>query len=182
MESDKKKSILKVVEEYIKIIAVSFVLSGIIMCFFRTTKVEGISMENTLQDNDILLLNRISYKIKSPEYKDIVVIDTFREKNKFIIKRVIAVGGDTFEIKDNMILVNHKEIEEEYIKQGKETQYEDFGEIRIPEGEIFVMGDNRSESADSRVFGLFNWEEQVLGKIMVGIKPFKSKEELSIKN
>ena len=182
MKVDKINKVLQVVVEYIKIIFIAFILSGIVMCFIRITKVEGKSMEHTLQDKDILLLNRRSYKKKNLEYRDIVVIDTFNGENNFIIKRVIAIEGDTFEIKNNKILLNDKELDEEYTKLGENTKYEDFSKITIPKDKIFAMGDNRENSADSRVYGVFDCKEQIIGEIMIGLVPFKSPKDLLIEN
>lgn len=182
MKINKRNKVFQVIVEYVKIIFISFILSAIVMCFMRTAKVEGISMEHTLHDEDILLLNRMSYKAKELEYRDIVVIDTFKEKNRLIIKRVIAIAGDTFEIENNKVLLNDKELDEEYTNMGKDTKYENFSKITIPQGKIFVMGDNRKDSADSRVYGLFDCNEQIIGKIMVGLVPFKSPKDLLIEN
>ena len=84
------------------------------------------------------------------------------QKEKHIIKRVIAIGGDHVEIKDNIVYLNGKKLDENYVN-GVMANNEDMS-INIPEGKVFVMGDNRNSSLDSRRLGYFDFEEDVVGK------------------
>ena len=83
-----------------------------------------------------------------------------------IIKRVIAVGGDHLDIKNNEVYINGKKIKENYIKENMNT--EDLS-IDIPKGKVFVMGDNRNHSLDSRKLGYFDFDNDVIGKVFFKI-------------
>ena len=91
------------------------------------------------------------------------------KKETYIIKRVIGIGGDHIDIKDNQVYLNGKLLEEDYIN-GVMTNNEDMS-IDIPEGKVFVMGDNRNNSLDSRRLGYFDFDEDVIGKVFFTV-PF----------
>lgn len=122
----------------------------------------GKSMENTLHDGDVLFCTRISNTFNKG---DIALIDLPSE-NEQIIKRVIAVGGDRIEIKDNVVYINNKEIKEPYIKETMLTA--DVNPVTVPEGYMYVMGDNRNNSLDSRrkEVGLVNIKDRAFGKVV----------------
>lgn len=130
-------------------------------------------MTNTLQNNDLLLINRVVYKFQAPEYKDIVVLNTNVNNGEIFIKRVIGVSGDTVKIKDNKVYVNGTELDEKYIREPMVNNTD--MEVVVPEGKIFVMGDNRNNSIDSRslMVGMIDYKKDVIGKIMFRIFPFK---------
>ena len=85
-----------------------------------------------------------------------------------LIKRVVAVGGETIEIRDNQVFVDGVPIDEPYLYPG--TDMPDFGPVAVPEGDVFVMGDNRNHSKDSRVFGAIP-ADSIVGKAFVRIWP-----------
>ena len=107
--------------------------------------VEGSSMENTLYENDIVLIN----KLGKVERNSIVVVKEPPLNDKYIIKRCLALPGDTIYCKGSLIYVNNEVVEDNWSK-GKT---EDFSKILLHEDEYFVLGDNREVSKDSRVFG-----------------------------
>lgn len=125
-------------------------------------------MMPTLEDGDRMIVNKIGYKIGEPKRFDIVVFHAPEQKN--YIKRVIGLPGDTLEYKDDQLYINGEPIEEPYLDAYKAqitegTLTEDFtlndidvslDSNTIPEGYIFVMGDNRRYSKDSRHIGLVN--------------------------
>lgn len=146
------------------------VLSLLLACFVRIVGVEGRSMLPTLKDGDMLLL---STRGSGYQRGDVIVIDRYTESP--LIKRVIAVGGDTISItRDGTVTVNGKELEEKYI-QGF-TNLNDFsGEVTVPRGTLFVMGDNRSTSKDSRTSEVgFVSVKDVVGKAVVRVWPPRS--------
>ena len=159
--------------EWIKVILTAIVIAFIITQFIRPTLVRGESMYPTLAEDDYLIVNKISYKAKSPQYGDIVVFRTnlLQEDGTYkdLVKRVIATEGDHLVIKDFKVYVNGKVIEEPYI--GEQYTSGDI-DIIIPENKIFAMGDNREKSLDSRYdeVGLVD-EEDLMGKVSVRLYP-----------
>jgi signal peptidase I len=119
-------------------------------------------MEPTYHNGNIILVDKVFYKEAS--YNDIVVVTYHidEDNDEQIIKRVVGVGGDHLEVKDNKLYRNGELVEEDYIKETMET--EDFS-VDIPEGKIFVMGDNRNVSVDSRMIGYVDFDDDVIGKV-----------------
>ena len=140
--------------------------------FFSRVSVDGESMENTLFDGDKLV---ISWFLYQPQNGDIVICDS-KALGKLIVKRVIAVGGQkvTVDYKSGTVAVDGEVIDEPYLKYhalddmgGYDMTYYDpereVFEYDVPEGEVFLMGDNRDHSSDSRVFGAVS-ENDIIGK------------------
>ena len=166
MEEISKKSLFL---ENIKVIIVTVLITFVFLQFVQISRVHGTSMEETYHEGNIVLVNKIFYKMKEPKRNDIVIVDYHNgDEETYIIKRVIAVGGDHIDIKDNVVYVNNQELEEDYIKEAMFT--EDLS-IDVPKGKIFVMGDNRNSSLDSRKLGVFDFEDDVIGKVFFKV-PF----------
>lgn len=151
-----------------------FALISIIFTFFiKDVNIDGDSMKNTLLDGDKVVLTNFLY---SPQVGDIVAIDAEEQIKKIIIKRVIAVEGQTIKIDydNNKVIVDGVAIDEEYISTPTTMPIIgwDIPE-KIPEGYIFVMGDNRSISLDSRSGTLqLIPKSMVLGKAQFVLYPF----------
>lgn len=158
-----KENIKQTLLEYIQVILVSVVVTFVILYFIQISKVVGISMEPTYHDGNIVLVDKVFYKQSLPEHNDIVVLKYSDEQ---IIKRVIGVEGDTIEVKDNQLYRNGELVNENYINE--QMNYDDF-KYDVPEGKIFVMGDNRNHSVDSRVMGYFDFEDDVVGKVFLKV-------------
>lgn len=126
--------------------------------------VNGPSMMDTLHDKDIMILDKLGIKIKEIKRFDIVVIDAMDTK---IIKRVIGLPGETIEYKDNKLYIDGKLIEDSY---GSQVTY-DFDSVKIPNDMYFVLGDNRTDSVDSRILGCIS-KKDILGKATFIIYPF----------
>ncbi|MBU5677033.1 signal peptidase I [Alkaliphilus sp. MSJ-5] len=160
--------------EWIKTIILSLVIALIITTFVKPTIVKNYSMSPTLQENDFLIINRFLYKRSAPKRGDIVVfqsnLKTDNGKDKLLIKRVIAVPGDEMIIKEGQVYVNGTMLEEDYIP---ETYTEGDIDIIVPENKVFVMGDNRGNSMDSRdeILGLVDFDV-IMGKAFVRLFPF----------
>ena len=127
-------------------------------------------MVPTLLDGDIMVLDKIGYRINGLKRFDIVVIKYNNEK---IIKRVIGLPGDYIEYKDNILYVNGKEIKEEYKRDiTNNFSLKDLGYEKIPENKYLVLGDNRSISKDSRIIGLID-KEDIEGYTGIIVFPFQ---------
>lgn len=157
-------TIKKICKEYLPYVVVVIIVLLFKQFFFAPVRVNGASMDNTLKDKDILLLNIIDYKLHDNIKRyDIVVIDN---EDEFLIKRVIGLPGDIVRCVDNQLYINDKKIKEDYIK-GETSNFE----VKVRDGEYFVLGDNREVSLDSRYFGTFK-REQIKGKTTHVLYPF----------
>lgn len=168
------EKVKKEIFEWIKVFALAVVFAFIITQFIKPTLVRGDSMYSTLEEGDYLIINRMAYKFKEPEHGDIIVFESDLQQddgsNKDLVKRVIGVGGDTVKIENSKVYVNGKELDEPYIHD--EITEGDVDTV-VPEGSVFVLGDNREISLDSRYdsVGFVN-ESDILGKVFVRLYPF----------
>lgn len=112
-------------------------------------RVENISMETTFTEGDIVMVNKLNYKFSEPRRGDVVIFHAPTEPGKDYIKRMIGLPGDHIEIKDSKLYINGEEIEEPWLHEA--ITYE--GEWDVPEGQYFVLGDNRNHSSDSHIWG-----------------------------
>ncbi|QPQ31329.1 signal peptidase I [Lysinibacillus sp. JNUCC 51] len=147
--------------EWIKAIAFALLVAFVIKQFlFTPVLVKGASMMPTLEDQDRVIINKIGPKFKSVDRFDIVVVKMNEEEN--YIKRIIGLPGDKIEYKDDQLYINGEKYSEPYLDQYKKELKDsgsltyDFkleqilGETTVPEGNYFVLGDNRRVSKDSR--------------------------------
>lgn len=125
-------------------------------------RVDGFSMVPTLQDGEYVLVSRLSYKTGQPERGDIIVFSFPADQRQDLIKRVIGLPGETISVKDRVVSVNGKPLTETYIADSPFYT----GEWTIPEGNLFVLGDNRNDSKDSHQWGLLPMEN-VIGKALL---------------
>lgn len=176
MKSDKKENkVMSSIIEWVKVFASAIILAFIITLFIKPTLVRGDSMVPTLHENDYLIINKIEYKISEPENGDVVVFksDLAQEDgtNKNLVKRIIGVPGDKVVIKDGNVYVNDNKLEETYLEEGTYTEGE--VDLTVPEGKLFVLGDNRKISLDSRseLVGLVDIDT-LEGKVFVRLYPF----------
>ena len=138
----------------------------VMLCFFRRTVVNGHSMDSTFFHGQNLICERTEYNNNvTIDNGDIVVVDS-EVFGTLIVKRVIGTPGDTIQIKDNVVYLNGKALEEDYINEPMVT--EDIAAFVLGEGEYFVMGDNRNKSADSRRIGPVK-ESEMYGKVVFDI-------------
>ena len=170
--------------EWIEVLCCAMVMVVILFTFiFRVATIEGESMLYTLEENDKVVISNLNYE---PRQGDIVVVSRNAENtikaettsNEPIIKRVIAVGGQTVDIdfKTGTVYVDGKVLEEDYLGSPTYDKYDVDFPIYIPEGYIFIMGDNRGNSMDSRdgrigEGGLVD-ERYVLGRAIYRFMPF----------
>ena len=114
--------------------------------------VEGSSMYPTLKNHERLIVDKLSYFVTNPKRGEIVVFRFPKDESRDFIKRVIAVGGDTIEMKNGQVFVNGQALKEDYIYKNdpKGKNISSYRKTIVPEGTIFVLGDNRNNSEDSR--------------------------------
>ncbi len=166
-----KTSWIRELYEWVQAIAVAVVLALIINQFiFALVQVEGNSMLPTLQHQERLVITKLFYK---PKAKDIVVVKS-HELGKHIIKRVIAVPGDVIDIDSSTgdVMVNGEVLEEPYILEKlRSAGAANIYPLTIPEEHVFVMGDNRNNSSDSRNLGLISYDD-IVGRASLRVMPF----------
>ncbi|QQK08232.1 signal peptidase I [Miniphocaeibacter halophilus] len=169
----RKVSFKQVFKEIISTVVLALIIALLIIKFIgSTTIVDGISMEPTLKTNDFILVNRIGFLLGDLEPGDIIQFHSPNNKKKDFIKRVIAVEGDTVEIKNNRVFVNGNELVENYTMTKGITGYKDEKHWEIGKDEVFVLGDNRDYSNDSRTFGPIK-KDSIVGIAFLRIYPFK---------
>ena len=157
--------------EVSKSIAISLLVAIFIINFiFQIVTVSGESMVPTMQNNDKLILEKVSYRITSPKKNDIVVIRYPADIRERLIKRVIAVSGDKIKINDNILYINDEAIDEYY---KNEDFMQDYDEAVVPQDSIFILGDNRNFSKDSRSSDIgFVKLNLIEGKAVLRLYPF----------
>ena len=153
---------MKIIKEILPYVLIIIAVILIRTFIITPVRVDGASMDQTLEDGQILLL----YKLANVDYGDIVVLDEEKE-GEIIIKRIIGMPGDTVSIRDNTIYVNGEEVEEDYA-YGETSDYD---EVTLGDDEYFILGDNRLISKDSRYFGPLK-EDELMGEVILRIWPF----------
>jgi len=172
------KSLQREILEWVIYLTGSIVIALIIVHFLgRFSVVEGSSMQPTLQNKDILIVENLSFRWLGIQSGDIVVVkipEVLGGNRKYAIKRIIAKEGQSVQIKNGQVTVNGATLEEKYIS-GLDTSDMDspYMEVKVPEGCVYLLGDNRNpgKSLDSRVFGVIK-EDRIIGKAWLRLFPF----------
>jgi signal peptidase I len=181
--------------ETLLLAALIFFLVRLVVLNFR---VDGESMLPNLEDGQMLLVNRNAYQFVEvngeryypfdpPERGDVVVFDPPSKSNKPYIKRIIGLAGEHVTFGDGHIYIDGALLEEDYIRDPTDCRRREVCDVVVPEGEVFVLGDHRSNSSDSRVFGPVP-VENVVGKAWlrywppedIGLVPHESYDELDV--
>lgn len=182
--SGRRKS---VVREYAESIIIAVVLALVIRTFVvQAFKIPSGSMEDSLLIGDHILVNKLSYGIQlpildskirplgladDPQRGDIIVFPFPRDPSRDFIKRVVALPGERIEVRNHRAYVNGEPLKEPYVKLDERaamqpSRYSHWGPEVVPPGKLFVMGDNRDNSADSRDWGFLD-SEQVKGRAFI---------------
>lgn len=156
--NDWKRFALDIIETIILAVVLYFGINAI----SARVRVDGFSMNPTLQNGEYVLVSRLSYKLDLPERGDIIVFSYPADQNQDLIKRVIGLPGEIVSVRQNNVLINGIPLEEPYIAQAPLYS----GEWTVSDGQLFVLGDNRNDSKDSHQWGLLPMDD-VIGKALV---------------
>ena len=159
----------KEIWEWTRSILIAIILALLFRMFLlEHFLVDGQSMYPTLRDNERIIVNKIVYRFQEPDYGDIIVFN-YQDRRDFI-KRIVAIEGDTVEIKDNRLYLNDTLTDEPYLN---EHTVVDYGPVTVPPEHYFVLGDNRANSRDSRYpdVGFVSLEE-IKGRASLVFWPF----------
>lgn len=171
---------LKNVLEWVKFVCITLVLYYFLLQFvFQVNIVQGRSMFPTLKPQDRVVVNKLRTTFSRPyDRGDIVTINAAKLDNpdidKDIVKRIVALPGETVEIKDGQVFVNDKKLPEKYLPSGVVTELiGSYSRVLLGKDSYFVLGDNRSHSTDSRVFGVVP-AKAIMGYLAFRIFPLYS--------
>lgn len=158
----------------------TYIIVGVIVAFgirvlIEPTVVVGESMEKNLHDGEYMLNLKIAYHLSNPDYGDVVIVEQRDYDNEhgdtvYMIKRVVGLPGDTIEFRDNELYRNGVHIYEDYIAEPMKNV--ENMTVQLGENEIWVLGDNRNHSLDSRSIGPVNYKKDVRGKVIMRLFPF----------
>ncbi len=172
MNKDSKLTIA--LSEWLKSIIFALCIAALVIVFARPSLIIGQSMEPTFHAKQIVLVEKVSYIVNQPKRGDVIVAQSDLPLNKWfnkaIIKRVIGLPGDTINISDGAVYINGDKYHESYIKDNYTPIN---GEWTVPEQSLFVMGDNRYHSNDSRFqeVGYIDYSD-IKGKVYLRVFPF----------
>lgn len=161
----------------VETILLALVLFLVINTLSARVRVENVSMKPTLQPGEFLLVNRVAYKLGDPSIGDIVIFHAPGVTEMDYIKRIIGLPGDEVRISEGTVTVNGQPLYEPYIADSPNYS----GEWVVPEGEYFVLGDNRNNSSDSHLWG-FVPHDDIVGKALLIYWPLSEATLLTLPN
>lgn len=172
----KKKTPAQEIREWIVTLGMAVIIAVAVRIFlFEPVKVDGHSMDNTLQNGEVMFVTKPEYLFGgSPERFDVVICHYPNRGNTNFVKRVVGLPGDTVAVADGMLYVNGTMYEEPYI-----THRPDYflPPTQVPEGQYFVLGDNRSNSNDSHLVGPID-RDMIIGHVRSVILPFANRRTI----
>ncbi len=166
-DAPKSSGLVQLILDVLETLLLSIVMFVVINGLSARVRVDGFSMNPTLQDGEYVLVNRLAYKFGAPQRGDIIVFHFPLDESQDLIKRVIGLPGDVIRVQNGMVLVNGEKLNEPYIAEAPLYA----GEWLVPEGSLFVMGDNRNDSSDSHSWGPVTME-RIIGKAILVYWPF----------
>lgn len=167
------KNILKEVADWLITIFVAIVIAYFITHFLIiNAQVPSNSMEKTIMTGDRLVANRLSYTFSEPKRGDIIVFPFPDDEEKLFVKRIIGLPGELVEIKDGYVYINGEILEEDYVSSAILDSTKNSIYV-VPEGYLFMMGDNRRDSRDSRYWNNTYVDiEKISGKVLFRYYPY----------
>lgn len=161
-----KNSLIAEILDILKTIVIAFIFGLIISNFIISNAiVPSGSMEDTVREGSLIIINRTAYWFKSPERGDIVTFPSPDEPETLFLKRVIGLPGDTIEIKGHQLYINGAAYKEDYIKITHDSLTDVYGPYTVPNGYYFLLGDNRDNSFDARFWeNRYVHEDTIIGK------------------
>jgi len=150
--------------EFAKTLIIAFILAQLIMVSVaQAFQVEQYSMEPTLLPHDRVLVDKFLYRLRQPRRGDVIVLKYPLNPQRNYIKRIVALPGDRLEVKAGRVFINDTPMAEPYVNGAPQG---DFGPVTVPADTVFVMGDNRNNSDDSRSFGALK-KELIVGQAVL---------------
>ena len=177
------KKIIKEIVIWLLLIVLTITASYFITTnVFVKTAVAGVSMEPTLMEGQVVIVNKIEYYLKSPKRNDVIVYkQSNREHSYYEIKRVIGLPGETVKSKNGIIYINDEVLKEKIKTDTIENAGLAEEGIKLDDNEYFVLGDNRNDSEDSRFASVGNvLRNEILGKAVAIEKPFTLVDSLNL--
>jgi signal peptidase I len=173
VEQSGRRARVRSAVEWVAIIVGAFLVAFLIKTFLlQAFTIPSESMEATLAVGDRVLVNKLSYKLHDVHRGDLVVFDRPPSESStdvdHLIKRVVALGGETIEAREGRIYIDDRPLDEPYIADGEMSA--EIERMTVPDGHVFVMGDNRDDSRDSRVFGPIP-ESLIVGRAFIRVWP-----------
>lgn len=177
------KKIIKEIMIWILLIVITITASYFVTTnIFVKTSVSGVSMEPTLKEGQVVIVNKFEYYLKKPKRNDVIVYkQSNKEHSYFELKRVIGLPGETVKIKNGVVYIND-EVMKEKIKTDiiQNSGLAEEG-VKLDDNEYFVLGDNRNDSEDSRFASVGNvLRNEILGKAIAIEKPFSLVDNLNL--
>ncbi len=173
MKTQQAKAVWTEIKSFLRyLIIAAAVILFLITFAVQRADVYGASMEPTLKDGDIMLVDKLSYRFSQPERFDVIVFSYRYQKGRYYTKRVIGLPGETVQIKDGAVFIDGKrlmdDVSTEWIKKSGRAEEP----VRLEEDEYFVLGDNRNYSSDSRDTDVGNIRrDEIIGRIWLKIWP-----------
>ena len=173
----KKKNVMKEILSWVLTLGSAVVIALVIRTFlFEPIRVDGESMCDTLQNNEIMFVTKPEYLFGQPQRGD-VVICKYPGRTENFVKRLMAVPGDTIEVRENVVYVNGQQLDETYLTPSRNVNGFSMAPMTLTDGQYFVMGDNRDNSHDSRNY--YGWDKpatltrsQIVGHVRFVVFPF----------
>ncbi len=162
-----QSSVEGTLRELIETLILTLIIFLLIRSVIQNFRIDGVSMEPNFHDGQFLIINKLAYKLGRPSRGDVIVFRYPKNPNRDFIKRVIGLPGDTVEVRQGQVFINGAALQEPYPLLHDALSVEP---VTVGPGQLYVMGDNRGNSSDSRVWGLLPMD-LVIGKAWVSYWP-----------